>query len=433
MTSKLILCWPRSSLKPKGIGRLMNDVARHAVWLYEERIGWLFHHDNYTWFEFIEEYLSDSARPVLGLRFEEQPRAKFAANLRLPQWFSNVLPEGIMREWIALERAVSPEREMELIAQVGHDLPGAVRVLPSDYETFPEDFSTVDAASIAEDPIIGGHQPWKFSLAGVGLKFSMVRDGARFTCTATGEGGDWILKLPDSRFGAVPLNEYTMMRFAGAVGIDVPDVEMVHRDQVVGLPPHVWPSDEQYAYAVRRFDRDESRRLVHIEDFAQVRGFYPVQKYEGNFETIASLAYRGRDTESLFEFVRRLVFFILIGNGDAHLKNWSLIYRDRRIPTLSPAYDIMSTEPYNVGDGPEDLGLKFAGSTRFDAVRVAYFDRLAQKLRCDHDLAGVALDVIDRVRERWPEYSDALADAPRVRNSIHAAIEKRAVTLGNRI
>src|SRR5258706_28499 len=75
-----------------------------------------------------------------------------------------------------------------------------------------------------------GPQPSKFSLAGVGLKFSMLRDGAKFTCTATGEGGDWIVKLPDSRFAGVPRNEFVMMRFAAAVGIEVPDVTMVHRD-----------------------------------------------------------------------------------------------------------------------------------------------------------------------------------------------------------
>jgi serine/threonine-protein kinase HipA len=68
---------------------------------------------------------------VLGLLFEQDPLRTHAAALRLPPWFSNLLPEGLLREWIAADRGVSADREMELLAQVGHDLPGAVRVLPA--------------------------------------------------------------------------------------------------------------------------------------------------------------------------------------------------------------------------------------------------------------------------------------------------------------
>lgn len=406
----------------------MSESARHAVWLHDRRIGWLFHHDNYTWFEFTEDYLADPVRPVLGLRFEEHPRGRFAANVRLPQWFSNLLPEGALRQWIAADRAVVPEREMELIAQVGHDLPGAVRVLPAELDTVPDVADMLESASMSAEPV-HGDQPWKFSLAGVGLKFSTLRDGQRFTCSATGEGGDWILKLPDSHYSDVPRNEYTMMRLAGAVGIDVPEVALVHRDNISGLPADVWPSGEEFAYAVRRFDRDEQRRLIHIEDFAQVRGVYPSQKYHGNLETVASLAYRGRDTAALHEFVRRVVFFVLIGNGDAHLKNWSLIYRDQRMPSLSPAYDIMSTEVYDIGDRPEDLGLKFARSRRFDEVRVYRFDRLAEKLGSAESLTSTAVDTIDRVREHWPTFAAELEDLRRIRERIDAAIAARAHSL----
>ncbi len=62
---------------------------------------------------------------------------------------------------------------------------------------------------------------------------------------------------------------------------------------------------------------------------------------------------------------RRLAFSLLIGNGDAHLKNWSLIYRDRRNPTLSPAYDFVSTAAYGTRSGQaDDLGLRFDRTRR---------------------------------------------------------------------
>ncbi|MFC8042489.1 type II toxin-antitoxin system HipA family toxin [Nocardia sp. NPDC057353] len=405
----------------------MTESARHAVWLHDQRIGWLFHHDNFSWFEFGETYLDDPERPVLGLRFEENLRGRFAANLRLPQWFSNLLPEGPLRDWIASERGVASEREMELLAQVGHDLPGAVRVLPAELEEVP------DVAEVLEFDADPGaervEQPWKFSLAGVALKFSTLRDGGRFTCTATGQGGDWIVKLPDRYFPDVPRNEYTMMRFARAVGIDVPEVELVHRDDIFGLPSDVWPMDEDYAYAVQRFDRGTDRRLVHIEDLAQVRGFYPAQKYDGNFETIAALIYRGHDERALHEFVRRLVFFVLIGNGDAHLKNWSLIYRDRRTPTLSPVYDVMSTEVYELSDRPEDLGLKFAGDRRFSRLRIQQFQRLSQKLGYDGDLVSTAVDVVKSARSAWPEFASELESFDKLRRGVDDIVARRCAAL----
>ncbi|MGB6165775.1 MAG: HipA domain-containing protein [Pseudonocardiaceae bacterium] len=216
-------------------------------------------------------------------------------------------------------------------------------------------------------------------MAGVALKFSMLAKGDRLTLPACGVGGDWIVKLPDQTYPDVPRNEFTMMSRAASAGIAVPPVRLVHRDELDGLPPDVWPSREEWAYAIRRFDRDAHRDSVHIEDLTQVRNVYPEDKYLGNYETVAALAHRGHDLDSLREFARRLVFTILIANGDAHLKNWSLIYTDPRVPSLAPAYDMVSTA-YYLGER-EMLGLKFGGSRRFERVDVTTFERLQGRLR----------------------------------------------------
>jgi serine/threonine-protein kinase HipA len=119
---------------------------------------------------FEEGYWDDPNRAVLGLRFEENPRARHQSNMRLPPWFSNLLPEGRLREWIAQARRISIEREMELLAQVGHDLPGAVRVLAAD-EMVPVDLADHGDSGVDR----GGAMDslWSFSLVGVGLKFSI--------------------------------------------------------------------------------------------------------------------------------------------------------------------------------------------------------------------------------------------------------------------
>src|SRR5689334_19323085 len=102
--------------------------SRYGVWLGGRRIGTLDQRGDYTAFSFTEEYIADPNRSVLGLHFEQDLKAQYASALRLPPWFSNLLPEGRLRIWIAEQRDVSPDREMELLAQVGHDLPGAVQV-----------------------------------------------------------------------------------------------------------------------------------------------------------------------------------------------------------------------------------------------------------------------------------------------------------------
>ncbi|URN13006.1 HipA domain-containing protein [Streptomyces radiopugnans] len=242
-----------------------------------------------------------------------------------------------------------------------------------------------------------------------------------------------MVKFPDYRHPDVPRNEFAVMSLAKAVGLEVPDVRLLHRDELDGLPGRMWPNGEVWAYAVRRFDRrtDGTRSLVHIEDFAQVRDKYPQDKYQSTFETVAAVSYRGHDLESLREAVRRIAFSVVVGNGDAHLKNWSLIYRDRRVPTLAPAYDLVSTVPYAPDDEPEDMGLKFGGSKRFETVRSATFDRLEATLDRRFGVSGgrlaeTAVDTVRRVREAWPGCEELLAASPALREAVGDWINQSA-------
>ncbi|MEW5355297.1 type II toxin-antitoxin system HipA family toxin [Streptomyces sp. 16-176A] len=410
----------------------------HAVFLHGMRVGTLCQRGDHTRFVLNQSYVENPSRPLLGLRFEEHLTGSYAAALRLPCWFSNLLPEGPLREWIAQDRGVSLDREMELLAQVGHDLPGAVQVLPTDG---PDDGWQWDEPGVmrtagAAERSAGGQSPWRFSLAGVALKFSLLARGDRLTVPVGGELGDWLVKFPDYRHPHVPRNEFAMMSLARQVGLDVPDVRMVHRDELEGIPDRMWPNREEWAYAVRRFDRspDPGRARIHIEDFAQVKDVYPNDKYDSSFETVASFAYRGRDLPALREVARRIAFSVLIGNGDAHLKNWSLIYRDQITPSLSPVYDLVSTIPYTPSDEVEDLGLKLGGSKRFEVVNTASFARLERRL--DHrfgttgaGLAEIAVRTAEGVQEAWPEHEHLLSDVPDIRRSITTWVQEFATRL----
>lgn len=249
-------------------------------------------------------------------------------------------------------------------------------------------------------------RPFRFSLAGVALKVSALREGDRFVAPATGEGGDWIVKLPDAHYPGVPVNEFACMRLAAAAGIEVPETRLVHREEIdFDLPAQAWPGGEELAYAVRRFDRDRDRRPVHTEDFCQVLERAAEHKYRGSYESVARLVYRdGEDEPGLIEMVRRLVLDVLVGNTDGHLKNWSLLYRDSRWASLSPAYDIVCASAYRRPGEEIELALKLDGQRRASVVRTGALERLVRKAGAGHIEAGpVALDVARKVRDSWEE------------------------------
>ena len=146
------------------------------------------------------------------------------------------------------------------------------------------------------------------------------------------------------------------MALARLVGMHIPAVDLVAVDAIANLPAGIGKLRGQ-ALSIERFDRLPDGTAVHIEDFAQVFGVYPADKYRNaNARSIARVLVAETGNEDIAEFVRRLVFNALIGNGDMHLKNWSLIYRDGKTAALAPAYDFVSTVGYM---GDKTAGLKY--------------------------------------------------------------------------
>ena len=344
-----------------------------GVWLNDAPVGQLnLTRNDGCEFRLLESYKNAYPRPILGQQFLDDPDHVHSSRQRTPPWFSNLLPEGPLRQLIARQAGVSVYREFFLLHHLGEDLPGAVRIMAD--KALPENAEAALAAA-DEHPREGD---WHFSLAGVQLKFSALREGRGMTIPVSGTGGDWIIKLPDARFPDVPENEQATMRWAEASGITIPEIQLIPVAEISGLPPEAVTVAGQTALAVRRFDRPLADRRVHIEDFAQILGLYPEQKYASyNYETLANLVYKLAGESGLDEFIRRLVFVVASGNGDAHLKNWSLIYTDGVNARLSPAYDFVSTIQYQADD---QLALNLARSKRWQDVTRESFLRLARKI-----------------------------------------------------
>jgi serine/threonine-protein kinase HipA len=113
-----------------------------------------------------------------------------AAATRLPVFFSNLLPEGHLREYLAARAGVKPQREFFLLAVLGADLPGAPTVTPMDPLEATGDR---DAAIGHDEPI--PEAAFRFSLAGVQMKFSAVMEAkGGLTIPASGMGGSWVVQ-----------------------------------------------------------------------------------------------------------------------------------------------------------------------------------------------------------------------------------------------
>lgn len=350
-------------------------------------------------FSFDDDYADDPDRPTLSLSFKGERggllRDHRPTQTRLMPFFSNLLPEGALRDYLARRAGLKPVREYPLLEALGPDLPGAVAVRPVGEGPVDEDHDDDQ-----HDDGAAGQGPLRFSLAGVQLKFSAVEKAeGRLTIPASGRGGDWIIKLPSVRFRGVAANEYSMMRLAKAMGMDIPDVDLVPLDQIEGLPEGIGKFEED-AFAIRRFDRREDGGRIHIEDFAQVFGVYPGEKYDrGSYRYLAKVLWLETGEPGVREFIRRLVFNTLIGNADMHLKNWSLIYRDGRTPELSPGYDFLSTTVY-IPD--ENAALKYARTKRMDEFSLDEVVYMAAGAGLPEGLArDAAAEAVDRFHEVW--------------------------------
>lgn len=382
---------------PKKPNALGVDLKGRRIGVIQRLAG-----DNQL-FAFEQDYIDDPRRPTLSLSYKSRTGGLVTSvqqvHRRVPPFFSNLLPEGHLRTYLAEQSGVNPEREFFLLAALGADLAGAVTVkaLDGDGDDRHDDADVHD-----RDEDRGRRDVLRFSLAGVQLKFSAVMESSGgLTIPAQGIGGSWIVKLPSMRFAAVSENEFVMLELARAIGIAVPRIQLVPVSSIQGLPADA-ASLTGNALAVERFDRGPGGRRIHMEDFAQVFGIFPEGKYKSvSYANIARVLWAETGEQGAYEFVKRLAFSVLIGNADMHLKNWSLLYPDTRTPMLSPAYDFVATLPYL----PDDkLALTFGGSRTLEGITLDQIRRFT-------DTAGLPATPIARlVRETaeatattWPK------------------------------
>ncbi|MBU6451847.1 MAG: HipA domain-containing protein [Cyanobacteria bacterium REEB67] len=394
---------------------------RLEVFLLERFVGSISVDQNdKSFFAFDPEYVNDSNRPVLSLFFRKNDGSLIDTvkpyRQKVHPFFSNLLPEGNLREYLAAKLKINKEREFYLLAALGSDLPGAVIIKSGGKKLEPIEHKQPDEQQNSPNYIP------KFSLAGVQLKFSALMEaGGRLTIRTTGADGDHIIKLPSNKHDLLPEAEFASMKLAKLMGIDTAEVSLVNTADIADLPADIDAMNGQGLVA-KRFDRSPSGR-IHVEDFAQVFGKFPNEKYKGvAYHDLAHVIWIMSGEEGIKEFVRRLVFTIAIGNADMHLKNWSLLYRDGKNPQLSPAYDFVPTIAFH----PDPhLGLSLGGEKLMTAINLDNFEKFAAKAEVSAKFVNLTVkEAVEQFQAVWTEHKRSLPFPPTVREVIDSHIGK---------
>jgi serine/threonine-protein kinase HipA len=268
-------------------------------------------------------------------------------------FFAGLLPEGRMRRLIAQQFQVSDQNDFALLDHIGGECAGAVTFLePGQALAAPNQLDDVQWLSDEEivaildelprRPMLAGKDGLRLSLAGAQDKLPVVFDGARMGLPRDGTPSSHVLKPAIHAVEDSVLNEGFCMALAEAMQLE-PAKSKVH--SVLNRP----------FLLVERYDRvtdaQGRRQRLHQEDFCQALGVVPEMKYQNE---------GGPDLAQCFGLVRRVtrpsapqilrlldyvIFNALIGNHDAHAKNFSLLYSGRT-PVLAPFYDTLSTSVY---------------------------------------------------------------------------------------
>ena len=271
------------------------------------------------------------------------------------------MPDESQRAAAARALGVSRGNDFALLDRLGGDVAGALQLLPPgetpygpahNQQTIPLDDAGLIRVldELPSRPLLAGEEGLRLSLAGAKAKVPVVLVDGAVALPVSGQATTHILKPPISRFAATTENEAFAMRLASEIGLDVAPVE-----------PRVVLN--RTFLLVQRYDREMSNdglvRRIHQEDFCQALGVPPENKYasEGgptfkeSFDLLRRIA--ARPANDVLKLLDAAIFNAIVGNADAHAKNFSILYSDDG-PRLAPLYDLLATVAY-----PE-LSPKFA-------------------------------------------------------------------------
>ena len=358
------------------------------VWLFAQRVGTLSLQDGRLRFAYAADYLAqDYALPLsAALPLQAEP---FDERLSRP-FFAGLLPEGQMRRLIAQQFQVSGQNDFALLDHIGGECAGAVTLIePGQSLPTPVAQDGVqwldDAQLLAildelpRRPMLAGQDGLRLSLAGAQDKLPVVFDGQRIGLPRLGTPSSHILKPAIHAVEDSVSNEGFCLKLAEAMQLQ-PAKSQIHA--VLGRE---FLLVERYDRVQNTANAQNQRQRLHQKDFCQALGVIPEMKYqnEGGPDLAQCFALLRRASRPSAPHILRLfdyvVFNALIGNHDAHGKNFSLLYTGKDYgngTVLAPLYDALSTAIYP--SLTPKMAMKIGSKYKFSEVDARHWDEFAQ-------------------------------------------------------
>jgi serine/threonine-protein kinase HipA len=375
---------------------LMTDDKVLAVRLYGERIGLL---EQTPTGKIRFTYIPESARQLsIGMPVQAEPFDE----VRTEAYFGGLLPESEMaRKAIGKRYGVNHHNSFSLLKAIGYDCAGAVSLHPVEELINPESVTSFPLTGrvlseqelyqhiqdLPKKPLFLGVEGLRLSLAGAQDKAAVCLINNEVALPQNGCPTTHILKPVIQGFDGMVHNEYLCLRLAARIGLTVPHVEIR------------WAQDVPYLL-IERYDRivqNNQVQRIHQEDFCQALGIVSGRKYQSDggpdFKACFDLLYNTtqpvKDRNALAAL---MVFNYLIGNMDAHGKNFSLLHRPMRgqamgLPgltyaedfiELTPVYDVVCTRAYK--DLAEKMAMKIGGYYEPDKILPRHWERQCKEM-----------------------------------------------------
>jgi serine/threonine-protein kinase HipA len=377
------------------------------VYLHRVLVGHLIQDDDgQMFFDYAESWLENpAAMPLshsLPLRKERFTRKECSG------FFGGILPEQNLREIVAKNLGISAKNDFAMLEQIGGECAGAVTFISAG-QPLPEredryrDLSNKELVdmlkALPRRPLLAGDKDVRLSLAGAQDKVAVKVSGDRISIPLGGAPSTHILKPANERFAGLIRNEKLCLDLAKTTGLLVAKAETRNIDGMDYILV------ERYDRSlVRSSDGSEHYDRLHQEDFCQASGIVSEKKYQGEGGPSLKQCFdllREVSTAPVIDLERLLdavIFNYLIGNNDAHGKNFSLVYGTGAgyEAGFSPLYDLVCTVYYP--ELSKNMAMKIGGEYLPDRIAPAHFETLANE-------AGLAKPL---VRQRVPELATSV-------------------------
>lgn len=393
-------------------------MARNLdVWFYDRKAGRLTQDNSgRLLFAYATEYLEAEQHWPLSVSLPVQDR-EFDDAVTRP-FFSGLLPDEFVREKIARLIGVSPRNPFSLLEAVGGECAGAISFYPEGelpHRENPEDVLILDEGKLDEvfeelkrRPLFAGERDIRLSLAGTQDKLAVRMIDGQLALMRGGAPTTHILKpliVGQERIKDSVHNELFCLQLARRCGLAAASVEIRF-------------TDKQPYLLVERYDRQwQGGHVVrlHQEDFCQALSVPPENKYEreGGPSIPASLdviqKHSIQPVPDRLAFLNIVIFNYLIGNADAHGKNFSFLHEKGK-PRLAPAYDLLCTAVYP--DLSAKMAMRIGGKYLPDQVFLRHWHRLVAdtagaKRAMEKTLADMAKKTADQALQLRAELTES--------------------------